>query len=127
MDHCHCFFCGHSCGASEKCTDCQVYAFCSEEHRAHHKENNLCLPFQVLKNEEFGRYMVATRPIKPFEIVLTDQSLAVGPSEETVACCLSCLQPLTEITNVCEKCNVPLCEKKVGICIEGNQISVQFA
>ena len=45
MDHC-CFYCAKPC--QEICNDCQIYAFCSPEHKEYHQVNNTCLPFKVL-------------------------------------------------------------------------------
>ena len=44
MDHC-CFYCAKPC--QEICNDCQIYAFCSPEHKEYHQVNNTCLPFKV--------------------------------------------------------------------------------
>ena len=69
--------------------------------------------FKVEKNEEFGRYMVATRPIKAFEPVILDQALAFGPCEHTKPRCLACLKQLNDVSTVCPECNLPMCDLEV--------------
>ncbi len=110
----NCFYCGEQC--SEKCNDCHNVSFCCQEHFTFHKsrENQACLPFKVEKNQELGRYMIATRDIKPFETIVYDEALAFGPSEFNPPCCLVCLQALEDLSQVCPDCNVPLCSSDVS-------------
>ena len=86
----------------------------------------LCLkakrfPFEVRKNDELGRYMVATRDIKPFETILEDEALAYGPSEFNPVCCLICLQAVEKISKVCPHCNLPFCDSEVSF---DNQLTI---
>lgn len=107
-----CFYCGEIC--HEMCTDCNSYAYCSESHREFHKDQDsgACLPFKILKNEEFGRFMVATKDIKPFEPVVVDEALAIGPCDDSQPCCLGCLSPVLDCTTYvhCPVCNLPMCK-----------------
>lgn len=115
-DYCNmnnCFYCGQE-DCSEKCNDCHNVYYCCQEHLAFHRsQDSKCFPFRVEKNQELGRYMVATADIKPFQTVLQDQALAFGPSEFNPACCLICLQSLEDVSHVCPQCNVPLCKSEV--------------
>lgn len=80
--------------------------------KMNNSEDNL--PYELAENEELGRYMVATRDIKPFQIILEDESLAFGPSEFNPPCCLICLQEIEVINYVCPWCNLPFCDSKVS-------------
>ena len=39
---------------------------------------------------EMGRYIVATRDLKPGELILTESPLVIGPMAVTVPICLGC-------------------------------------
>ena len=72
-------------------------------------------PYRVEECAELGKYMVATRNIKPFETVIYDESLAHGPSDFNDPCCLVCLEALDNVDNVCQLCNIPMCASEVRI------------
>ena len=110
-----CFYCGSQ-ECSEICNDCSIFAYCCQDHLAFHKnQDSSCLYFKAKKNEELGRYMVATKPIKPFETVIQDEALAFGPSEFNPACCVICLKKLDDVSfDVCPHCNIPLCTSEVS-------------
>lgn len=67
-----CFYCSGD--APDKCPDCNLINFCSSDHLAHHKVDELCQPYVVhFGGEDVGRFLRATRDIKPFEIIVVDQ------------------------------------------------------
>ncbi|XP_017867790.1 PREDICTED: protein msta [Drosophila arizonae] len=95
-----------------KCSNCNQVAYCSVQHQKQdwksHKSN--CHPFRVAHNELLGRHLVATRNIKPYEIVLKEAPLMRGPAQISVPVCMGCLnsiEPNDHIT--CDKCGWPLC------------------
>lgn len=68
------------------------------------------LQIQIAINEELGRHMVATRTIKPFEIILKESPLFRGPSQLTSPVCLGCLNAIDPKDYInCAKCGWPLC------------------
>lgn len=68
------------------------------------------LQIQIAINEELGRHMVATRTIKPFEIILKETPLFRGPSQLTSPVCLGCLNAIDPKDYInCAKCGWPLC------------------
>jgi len=54
--------------------------------------------------------MVATRSLKPFELVLEDDYLSCGPSEFNPSSCVICLKRVKDASSVCPQCNVPVCQ-----------------
>ena len=59
----------------------------------HSDDSFICLPYRIEKSEKFGRYFVATRDIKPLELILVDQPGVVGPATKTRPVCIVCLNP----------------------------------
>ena len=55
--------------------------------------DSLCLPFKVVNSDRLGRHFVATRDIKPLELILVDSPGVVGPSTKTKPVCIVCLRP----------------------------------
>ena len=53
----------------------------------------ICLPYKILNSERIGRHFVATRDIKPLELILVDDAAVVGPSTITNPVCIVCLKP----------------------------------
>lgn len=69
---------------------------------------------QICANSKLGRHLVASRDIKPGEIVLKEAPLISGPSQITCPVCIQCLQRLDacDIENgeqACDRCGWPLC------------------
>lgn len=56
-------------------------------------EISICLPFKILNSKKFGRYFVATRDIRPLELILVDNPGVVGPATKTKPVCIVCLNP----------------------------------
>ncbi|XP_046607195.1 SET domain-containing protein SmydA-8-like [Neodiprion virginianus] len=110
-----------SCGAANckfKCSGCFKAWYCSEDHRAGDYENHkkLCdKPYKILKNEEFGRYVVANRDLEPGEELWSETAFVVGPKAFSYPLCLGCYSPWPptglESTErpLCSKCGWPVC------------------
>lgn len=83
--------------------------YCCDDHLEAHGP---CFPFEVVISEEFGRYFVATRDIKPLELVVVDEPALVGPATKTRPVCLECFSgPLSaDSSDLCEQCQFPLCK-----------------
>lgn len=75
----NCSVCGIP--APHKCAACKSVAYCSVEHQkqdwSQHKV--ACRPFKIERNDELGRYLVATRDISAKSIVFIEPPLVIGP------------------------------------------------
>ena len=57
--------------------------------------------------------MVATRDIKPGEVIFTEKPLSFGPSENTKPVCIGCYSPTITIDSPrCKRCGFPVCSEK---------------
>ena len=87
-----CFVCEKV--SKSRCSGCSQVFYCSTDHQKRdwkvHRPK--CSPMRVCQNEKFGRFYVATRNIKPGEIVLREAPLVIGPSAATPPVCVGCLQ-----------------------------------
>lgn len=67
----------------------------------------------MCEDEKVGRHLVATRDIKPGDIVLKEPVLIWGPAQITVPVCLGCGKEITaENSRPCSKCGWPICSEK---------------
>ncbi|XP_066992454.2 SET domain-containing protein SmydA-8 [Anabrus simplex] len=101
--------------ATQRCGGCHVIYYCSRDHQKSdwkgHRDT--CRPFKVAHNDVLGRHLVATRDIKPGEVLLKEVPLIAGPPQITAPVCLGCYKPLTSSTSVeCLRCGWPLCSSK---------------
>ncbi|XP_075980478.1 SET and MYND domain containing, arthropod-specific, member 1 [Anticarsia gemmatalis] len=101
--------------AINKCSGCQNVHYCSREHQKldwkTHKFQ--CTPAKLKEDAKLGRYMEATREIKPGDVVMKEKPLITGPSQNTAPVCLGCYKLLEEGKVVtCEKCGWPFCSKQ---------------
>ncbi|XP_067633855.1 SET domain-containing protein SmydA-8 isoform X1 [Eurosta solidaginis] len=95
-----------------KCSNCNQIFYCCEEHQKNHwKLHKIeCKPFKVEESDELGRYLISTRSIKPFEIILRESALISVPSQITGPVCLVCLNGIEPSDYIeCDKCGWPLC------------------
>ena len=53
---------------------------------------NLCFNLQICSSDDpgMGRFIIATRDLKPGELILAESPLAVGPMAVTPPVCLVC-------------------------------------
>lgn len=52
-------------------------------------------PYAVEHSPVMGRYLVATRTIRPGEIIINDFPLVIGPTTEADYTCVGCYVPLS--------------------------------
>ncbi|ETN61078.1 hypothetical protein AND_007277 [Anopheles darlingi] len=80
--------------ATKRCSRCALVYYCSVEHQQQHwkKHKATCNPFKVFSNEQFGRFLVATREIRAGEVVIKEPPLVHGPAQITGPVCVGCLQ-----------------------------------
>lgn len=88
----NCFVCDKV--SKSRCSQCLDVFYCSVDHQRKdwkaHKPK--CSPMRVCQSDKMGRFYVATRNIKPGEIVLKEAPLVIGPSQATPPVCVGCLQ-----------------------------------
>ena len=58
-----CFYCRQK--AIKSCSYCNISSYCSDEHGAIHRPNDVCFPFRIEYSTNVGNYMIATRDIAP--------------------------------------------------------------
>uniref|UniRef100_A0A182W2G3 MYND-type domain-containing protein n=1 Tax=Anopheles minimus TaxID=112268 RepID=A0A182W2G3_9DIPT len=100
--------------AFKRCSRCVMVYYCCAEHQQQdwkvHKAT--CHPFKVCSNEQYGRFLVATRDINAGEIILKESPLVHGPAQISGPVCVGCLQGLEEKKfQECERCGWPVCKK----------------
>ena len=125
-----CFLCPEL--GSIHCPNCDAL-YCSPQHGALHHSRNYCFPykvklfsinifivlqklqdgytFQVSFMKGKGRILLATRDIKPLDLVLVDPGTVIGPNYRSRRVCLECLK-LAEGSYTCEDCDFPLCDEQ---------------
>ncbi|XP_063625594.1 SET domain-containing protein SmydA-8 [Cydia splendana] len=100
--------------SSQKCSGCQEVHYCSREHQKQHwkQHKHQCTPVRVKEDDKVGRFLEATRDIKPGDIVVKEKPLITGPSQVTPPVCLGCYKQLeTGKTVDCELCGWPFCSQ----------------
>jgi len=105
------FVCAHCSGpANQRCTGCHITFYCSRDHQKQHwkKHKSSCCAYKVCFSTEIGRYLVATRDLKPGEMVVSETPLVIGPMAVTVPICLACYK-VSDGKFSCPKCGWPMC------------------
>ncbi|XP_050092198.1 SET domain-containing protein SmydA-8-like [Anopheles aquasalis] len=100
--------------ATKRCSRCALVYYCSVEHQQQHWKTHktTCNPFKVFSNEQYGRFLVATRDIRVGEVVIKEPPLVHGPAQITGPVCVGCLQGLQENKYLeCEQCGWPVCKR----------------
>ena len=108
----HCKECKAPSKALRACAGCWQVWYCSRAHQVKAWPNHAkdCKPFKISHNETVGRYLVATRDIKPGELMLEDATLIMGPKTITEPVCLACYRPVNGDYS-CEDCGFPMCDE----------------
>ncbi|XP_066945612.1 SET domain-containing protein SmydA-8-like [Macrobrachium rosenbergii] len=96
--------------AKQSCSSCHASFYCSKEcqKKAWKLHKASCIPYVIEIHPVYGRYCVATRDIKPGEIIMREVPVAVGPKNMSIPLCLGCHRTVTG-AYTCSKCNFPLC------------------
>ena len=108
-----CFLCGRSC--SNRCPNCRLVHYCSREHYAYHHQREYCFPYRISWNEVGGGHcVVATRNVRPLELVLFEWNLVVGPGlppppKSEPPPCSECLRPVADASSRCVRCGLAVC------------------
>ena len=122
-----CFLCG--CVTNLRCPHCGE-PVCGDTHYQYHRppgasssplmsaacdltpdDDGQCQPYRLVTSDSRGRYLVATRPIRALDLVMTDAPVTIGPPAVTAPVCLECLAPLRPgHVSTCPQCGLPLCD-----------------
>merc|ERR1719464_1973491 len=111
-----CFLC--QAPASEQCSQCKLVYYCSKAHYNLHRvtiqeddssSKEICLPYKTENRPGIGRVLIATRTIKPMELVLIDPGTVTGPNYTSRPVCLECLRPVNG-NYLCPGCEYPMCD-----------------
>lgn len=72
--------------AIQKCSGCQTVNYCTREHQKQHwkQHKQVCVPARVKEDPQFGRYLEASREIKPGDIIMREKPLITGPAQVRV-------------------------------------------
>ena len=102
-----CFYCFES--SKSTCDKCKLITYCTDDHLEKHKsKSGECLSLKIDYKESCGKFCVATKDIKPFEIILEDVATAWGTYDDSKPLCLSCLNT-ADLDRKCQHCNLPMC------------------
>lgn len=92
--------------SKSRCSGCVQVFYCSADHQRKdwktHKPK--CSPMKIAHNDKVGRHYVATRNIKPGEILIRESPLVIGPSTTTPPVCVGCLQVIFMLISMLEWC-----------------------
>ena len=84
-----------------------------QDHFLIHRPDNLCYPFIVKNGPGVGRFLVASRDIKPCELILRELPAVFGPYTPTSPLCLTCFTKLDITTTyLCPNCGLPFCKEE---------------
>ncbi|XP_011868644.1 PREDICTED: protein msta, isoform B-like isoform X2 [Vollenhovia emeryi] len=70
--------------------------------------------YEILQNDQVGRYMVASRELQAAEEIVTEMPFVIGPKACTYPLCLSCYTPWPlepDNKSLCSKCGWPVCDQ----------------
>jgi len=65
--------------------------------------------YTIKKSDYVGRYIVASRDIKPGENIFSDKPACIGPDNSSKPLCLGCFRKVSGIYK-CPRCNWPMCQ-----------------
>ena len=94
------------CGAfGKRCAHCQNIVLC-EQCLPRHLYLGRCLPWTIKNLPDVGRCLVATRTIKPLEVVIEDSAVLTVPVNKMS--CLGCGRGVN-CAYLCPSCSLPMC------------------
>ena len=105
-----CFYC--LANSENSCSSCNNISYCSKQHFDIHKSTSgECLPVSIHFDQKCGKYCIASKDIKSFDVVLEDTAIAWGTYDDSKPLCLVCLKR-ADLTIKCDFCNLPMCGSK---------------
>ncbi|CRK99828.1 CLUMA_CG013136, isoform A [Clunio marinus] len=111
------------------CTNCKLVHYCSREcQKADWKTHKTqCRPFEIKKDEKFGRYLKANRDVEADTIVVSEPPCIIGPKwnnededpSSFTFFCVGCFEALKDLRTKCPNCLWPCCsEECIGLISE---------
>ncbi|XP_046657363.1 SET domain-containing protein SmydA-8-like [Daphnia pulicaria] len=104
--------------ASQICGGCAQVFYCAKDHQKQHWpiHKSQCKPYKIVCDQKFGRFMVASKNIRPGEIIFRDKALITGPKQGCRPCCLTCYTSLEDAEEAslfrCPGCDFPFCQEE---------------
>ena len=59
--------------------------------------------FQIERNEQFGRFLVAQTDLKPGQLIFNESPMIVGPRQLTKPICLGCHKEISDAKYTCSR------------------------
>ncbi|XP_058833214.1 SET domain-containing protein SmydA-8 isoform X2 [Topomyia yanbarensis] len=115
-----CALCGVP--SSMKCAGCKRTAYCCPEHQKKHwrlqHKNECAKPYELTRNEEVGRYYLATEEIPKGTILFIETPLVIGPKwnlaeyeqRSMTVPCVGCFSDCQLGLYRCQACHWPACK-----------------
>ena len=97
-----CCLCGSQGDRCPKCKNIVLCSLCFPRHQY----GGRCLPWSVKEDKKYGKCLVATRSIKPLEVVVEDIAVVTVPIPKMS--CMGCGRGVN-CAYSCPKCLLPLC------------------
>ncbi|XP_001601934.2 SET domain-containing protein SmydA-8 [Nasonia vitripennis] len=96
--------------ATTRCGSCKLAFYCGKEHQREHwpRHKTSCRAYEERENQELGRHLLATRDLKPDDLIISEAPIVWGPSshvEERV--CVGC--GVRDAVCRCPNCAWPAC------------------
>ncbi|CAK9805253.1 SET domain-containing protein SmydA-8, isoform A [Anthophora quadrimaculata] len=107
---CVCPICGQY--ATLKCGSCKQEFYCSKDHQRQdwHRHRSTCQAWEIHENTEIGRHLLASRDLKPDDVILSEVPLVWGPALHTnQRVCVGCGVKCKSIQSICTTCLWPAC------------------
>lgn len=98
----------------KRCDGCGLVFSCTL-HLPLHSHNTSCYPWRVQRQDGVGRYLVATRDIKPKELILRDKPFGLSPVQDSEPVCLQCFRLLAEKALFLCECGFPMCNEECSL------------
>lgn len=111
-----CPVCGEH--ATLKCGNCRRAFYCGKSHQARDWpcHRSACNAWEISRDPELGRHLLATRDLAPGDLILAEAPLVWGPStyagdrQTPTRLCVGCGKRCDDIDLRCDKCRWPVCK-----------------
>ncbi|XP_055534616.1 SET domain-containing protein SmydA-8 isoform X2 [Wyeomyia smithii] len=105
-----------------KCAGCKLVAYCGPVHQKKHwrmqHKNECAKPYELARNEEVGRFFLATENIPKGTMLFSEAPLVIGPKwnlneyeqRSSIVPCVGCFADCQIGLHRCETCHWPVCK-----------------
>lgn len=106
-----CPVCGKN--ATLKCGNCRREFYCDKSHQSRDwpRHRSACIAWEIGRDANLGRYLLATRDLAPGDAILSEAPLVWGPSiHATQRLCVGCGKRCNDDIDMrCGVCRWPVC------------------